>query len=128
MWCRMHDSINMLLYEFTHLLKAMFSIVHLSVQYPMVKGLSHTPSLLLETLFLGRSVLLSHPDLKLTSVLLTGFFKRTVQNRKVYSCVENQECIIDKTQRKRCPYCRFQKCLVVGMKLEGLSLPSIFWK
>ena len=27
--------------------------------------------------------------------------------------------MIDKTQRKRCPYCRFQKCLDVGMKLEG---------
>lgn len=27
---------------------------------------------------------------------------------------------IDKTQRKRCPYCRFQKCLEVGMKLEAV--------
>merc|ERR1712127_918648 len=29
-------------------------------------------------------------------------------------------CVIDKTQRKRCPYCRFQKCLDVGMKLEAV--------
>ncbi|CAD5115189.1 unnamed protein product [Dimorphilus gyrociliatus] len=49
-----------------------------------------------------------------------GFFKRTVQNKKVYSCVDNQNCPIDKTQRKRCPYCRFQKCLNVGMKLEAV--------
>lgn len=48
-----------------------------------------------------------------------GFFKRTVQNKKVYSCVDNRSCQIDKSQRKRCPYCRFQKCLSVGMKLEG---------
>lgn len=48
-----------------------------------------------------------------------GFFKRTVQNNKRYTCIENQSCQIDKTQRKRCPYCRFQKCLSVGMKLEG---------
>uniref|UniRef100_A0A673G693 Nuclear receptor domain-containing protein n=1 Tax=Sinocyclocheilus rhinocerous TaxID=307959 RepID=A0A673G693_9TELE len=48
-----------------------------------------------------------------------GFFKRTVQNNKRYTCIENQSCQIDKTQRKRCPYCRFQKCLTVGMKLEG---------
>lgn len=50
-----------------------------------------------------------------------GFFKRTVQNNKRYTCIENQSCQIDKTQRKRCPYCRFQKCLTVGMKLEGTA-------
>ena len=49
----------------------------LSVQYPMVKGLSHTPPLLLGTLFLTRSALLimrlhSDPELKPTfSVLPT---------------------------------------------------------
>lgn len=48
-----------------------------------------------------------------------GFFKRTVQNNKHYTCTESQSCKIDKTQRKRCPYCRFQKCLAVGMRLEG---------
>lgn len=48
-----------------------------------------------------------------------GFFKRTVQNNKHYTCTESQNCKIDKTQRKRCPYCRFQKCLTVGMRLEG---------
>ena len=52
-------------------------------------------------------------------VCIAGFFKRTVQNKKVYSCVDNRNCHIDKSQRKRCPYCRFQKCLSVGMKLEG---------
>ena len=51
--------------------------------------------------------------------MFSGFFKRTVQNNKVYQCIENKDCRIDKSQRKRCPYCRFQKCLSVGMKLEG---------
>ena len=55
----------------------------------------------------------------LTCESCKGFFKRTVQNKKVYSCVAEKQCQIDKTQRKRCPYCRFQKCLDVGMKLEG---------
>ncbi|KAJ3599481.1 hypothetical protein NHX12_033442, partial [Muraenolepis orangiensis] len=55
----------------------------------------------------------------LTCESCKGFFKRTVQNNKRYTCIENQSCQIDKTQRKRCPYCRFQKCLTVGMKLEG---------
>ncbi|XP_025025973.1 steroidogenic factor 1 [Python bivittatus] len=49
-----------------------------------------------------------------------GFFKRTVQNNKHYTCTESQSCKIDKTQRKRCPYCRFQKCLAVGMRLEAV--------
>ncbi|XP_055520085.1 nuclear receptor subfamily 5 group A member 2-like isoform X2 [Leucoraja erinacea] len=56
----------------------------------------------------------------LTCESCKGFFKRTVQNNKHYTCVENQNCPIDKTQRKRCPYCRFQKCLTVGMKLEAV--------
>ena len=62
----------------------------------------------------------------LTCESCKGFFKRTVQNKKVYNCVAERCCVIDKTQRKRCPYCRFQKCLDVGMKLEGktASLPK----
>lgn len=55
----------------------------------------------------------------LTCESCKGFFKRTVQNKKAYSCVADRSCHIDKSQRKRCPYCRFQKCLEVGMKLEG---------
>lgn len=55
----------------------------------------------------------------LTCESCKGFFKRTVQNKKVYTCVAERSCHIDKTQRKRCPFCRFQKCLEVGMKLEG---------
>merc|ERR1719410_3184002 len=56
----------------------------------------------------------------LTCESCKGFFKRTVQNKKVYTCVADRSCVIDKTQRKRCPYCRFQKCLDVGMKLEAV--------
>lgn len=55
----------------------------------------------------------------LSPFILKGFFKRTVQNNKRYTCAESQDCKIDKTQRKRCPFCRFQKCLNVGMRLEG---------
>uniref|UniRef100_A0A673CW97 Nuclear receptor subfamily 5 group A member 2-like n=1 Tax=Sphaeramia orbicularis TaxID=375764 RepID=A0A673CW97_9TELE len=56
----------------------------------------------------------------LTCESCKGFFKRTVQNNKKYVCIENQECRIDKTYRKRCPFCRFQKCLHVGMRLEAV--------
>ncbi|TTM20202.1 Nuclear receptor subfamily 5 group A member 2 [Bagarius yarrelli] len=58
----------------------------------------------------------------LTCESCKGFFKRTVQNNKSYTCNQNQDCGIDKTQRKRCPYCRFQKCLSVGMRLEDRAL------
>ncbi|XP_013870543.1 steroidogenic factor 1b [Austrofundulus limnaeus] len=56
----------------------------------------------------------------LTCESCKGFFKRMVQNNKTYTCNESQRCRIDKTQRKRCPFCRFQKCLHVGMKLEAV--------
>ena len=58
-------------------------------------------------------------DVDVDAGIGAGFFKRTVQNQKSYSCVENEDCLVNKMQRKRCPYCRFQKCLKVGMKLEG---------
>ncbi|CAF1439976.1 unnamed protein product, partial [Didymodactylos carnosus] len=47
-----------------------------------------------------------------------GFFKRTVRKDLTYTCRDNRECIIDKRQRNRCQYCRYQKCLSVGMKKE----------
>lgn len=62
----------------------------------------------------------------LTCESCKGFFKRTVQNKKVYQCVADRSCHIDKSQRKRCPYCRFQKCLDVGMKLEGKFFIACF--
>ena len=64
--------------SFVHVLTTLSSVVHLSVPYPMVKYLSHTPPLLLGALFLSRSALLivsllSDPELKLTfSVLPTN--------------------------------------------------------
>ncbi|XP_062871385.1 nuclear receptor subfamily 5, group A, member 5 [Trichomycterus rosablanca] len=56
----------------------------------------------------------------LTCESCKGFFKRSVQNKKHYSCTERQSCPMDPAQRKRCPYCRFQKCLAVGMKREAV--------
>uniref|UniRef100_A0A8C6T9B0 Nuclear receptor subfamily 5 group A member 1 n=1 Tax=Neogobius melanostomus TaxID=47308 RepID=A0A8C6T9B0_9GOBI len=56
----------------------------------------------------------------LTCESCKGFFKRTVQDKKRYVCAETQTCWIDKAQRKRCPFCRFQKCLEVGMRLEAV--------
>lgn len=49
-----------------------------------------------------------------------GFFKRTVQNKRVYTCVAEGNCEITKAQRNRCQYCRFQKCLAQGMVLAAV--------
>ncbi|KPP65509.1 nuclear receptor subfamily 5 group A member 2-like, partial [Scleropages formosus] len=57
----------------------------------------------------------------LTCESCKGFFKRSVQNNKLYTCAERQSCPMDTAQRKRCPYCRFQKCLAVGMRKEGME-------
>lgn len=50
-----------------------------------------------------------------------GFFKRTVRKDLSYACREDKNCIIDKRQRNRCQYCRYQKCLGMGMKREAVQ-------
>lgn len=56
-----------------------------------------------------------------------GFFKRTVRKDLTYTCRDNKDCLIDKRQRNRCQYCRYQKCLAMGMKREGRwCWPSLF--
>ncbi|XP_039435362.1 nuclear hormone receptor FTZ-F1 beta isoform X2 [Culex pipiens pallens] len=49
-----------------------------------------------------------------------GFFKRTVQNRKNYVCLRGASCPVTIATRKKCPACRFEKCLQKGMKLEAI--------
>nr|AHF65152.1 retinoid X receptor [Eriocheir sinensis] len=50
-----------------------------------------------------------------------GFFKRTVRKDLTYACREERSCTIDKRQRNRCQYCRYQKCLTMGMKREAVQ-------
>uniref|UniRef100_A0A8R1E0R3 Uncharacterized protein n=1 Tax=Caenorhabditis japonica TaxID=281687 RepID=A0A8R1E0R3_CAEJA len=49
-----------------------------------------------------------------------GFFKRSVQNKKVYLCSQNNCCKIDRQNRNRCQSCRFQKCIGKGMLTEAV--------
>uniref|UniRef100_A0A5K3FQI5 Nuclear receptor domain-containing protein n=1 Tax=Mesocestoides corti TaxID=53468 RepID=A0A5K3FQI5_MESCO len=52
-----------------------------------------------------------------------GFFKRTVQNAKRYAChmaTPSSLCDITATSRKKCPACRFVKCLEKGMRMEAI--------
>uniref|UniRef100_A0A8C5CTF5 Retinoic acid receptor RXR n=1 Tax=Gadus morhua TaxID=8049 RepID=A0A8C5CTF5_GADMO len=50
-----------------------------------------------------------------------GFFKRTIRKDLTYTCRDSKECLIDKRQRNRCQYCRYQKCLAMGMKREAVQ-------
>ena len=50
-----------------------------------------------------------------------GFFKRSVQKCLSYTCKENADCVINKYTRNSCQYCRFKKCVEVGMRRDGKS-------
>ncbi|XP_023662262.1 retinoic acid receptor RXR-gamma-A isoform X4 [Paramormyrops kingsleyae] len=50
-----------------------------------------------------------------------GFFKRTIRKDLTYTCRDSKDCLIDKRQRNRCQYCRYQKCLAMGMKREAVQ-------
>uniref|UniRef100_A0A671PM73 Retinoic acid receptor RXR n=1 Tax=Sinocyclocheilus anshuiensis TaxID=1608454 RepID=A0A671PM73_9TELE len=50
-----------------------------------------------------------------------GFFKRTIRKDLTYTCRDSKDCQIDKRQRNRCQYCRYQKCLAMGMKREAVQ-------
>ncbi|XP_035239168.1 nuclear receptor subfamily 4 group A member 1 [Anguilla anguilla] len=54
-----------------------------------------------------------------------GFFKRTVQKNAKYVCLANKDCLVDKRRRNRCQFCRFQKCLTVGMVKEVVRTDSL---
>ncbi|XP_074655139.1 steroidogenic factor 1-like [Tubulanus polymorphus] len=49
-----------------------------------------------------------------------GFFKRTVQNKKVFACHRADDCEVTVHSRKKCPACRFRKCVDAGMKVQAI--------
>ncbi|TMS35451.1 hypothetical protein L596_002853 [Steinernema carpocapsae] len=49
-----------------------------------------------------------------------GFFRRTIRSNQSYSCRFMQKCSIDKDQRNACRFCRFQRCLNVGMEPDAI--------
>lgn len=52
--------------------------------------------------------------------------QRTVQKNAKYVCLAAKSCPVDKRRRNRCQYCRFQKCLAVGMVKEGNPIKPRF--
>ncbi|VDD86004.1 unnamed protein product [Enterobius vermicularis] len=50
-----------------------------------------------------------------------GFFRRSVWQNLQYTCRFEQKCTVDKDHRNACRYCRFQKCLLAGMRQEAIQ-------
>lgn len=72
------------------------------------------------TLFLYKDcVCCVSPGGRLRVILCIFASQRTVQKNSKYVCLANKDCLVDKRRRNRCQFCRFQKCLVVGMVKEG---------
>ncbi|MBN3303392.1 PPARD protein, partial [Amia calva] len=49
----------------------------------------------------------------------TGFFRRTIRMKLEYERCE-RSCKIQKKSRNKCQYCRFQKCLALGMSHDAI--------
>ncbi|GMR35308.1 hypothetical protein PMAYCL1PPCAC_05503 [Pristionchus mayeri] len=49
-----------------------------------------------------------------------GFFRRTIRNGHTYSCRFDKKCAMDRDQRNACRYCRFQRCIAVGMEPDAI--------
>lgn len=51
-----------------------------------------------------------------------GFFRRTIRKKHNYVCRFSSSCVVDKNQRNSCRRCRFEKCLINGMRPEAVQL------
>lgn len=56
---------------------------------------------------------------------LQGFFRRSIQKQIEYRCLRDGKCLVIRLNRNRCQYCRFKKCLAVGMSRD-CEYTSIF--
>lgn len=64
-------------------------------------------------------------QLSLKSKQIQGFFRRSIQKQIEYRCLRDGKCLVIRLNRNRCQYCRFKKCLAVGMSRDCKYLLSI---
>ncbi|XP_071832749.1 uncharacterized protein [Apostichopus japonicus] len=50
------------------------------------------------------------------------FYRRSIREGANYACAKDRGCDITMETRNSCRYCRFQKCLTLGMSKEGIKL------
>ncbi|XP_043201336.1 probable nuclear hormone receptor HR3 isoform X4 [Amphibalanus amphitrite] len=50
-----------------------------------------------------------------------GFFRRSQSSPGNYQCPRQKNCVVDRTNRNRCQYCRLQKCLALGMSRDAVK-------
>ncbi|GAA56063.1 ecdysone-induced protein 78C, partial [Clonorchis sinensis] len=62
------------------------------------------------------------PALRICPVVLQqkGFFRRSIQKQIEYKCLRDGKCLVIRLNRNRCQYCRFRKCIAVGMSKESV--------
>ncbi|KAI6227330.1 Nuclear hormone receptor family member nhr-6 [Aphelenchoides fujianensis] len=50
-----------------------------------------------------------------------AFFRRTIASKKRYLCRQSADCNIEQAKHKRrCPYCRFERCVALGMDVSKI--------
>lgn len=47
-----------------------------------------------------------------------GFFRRSIQKKIEYRCLRDEKCLVIRLNRNRCQFCRFKKCMDVGMSRD----------
>ncbi|CAI9722851.1 vitamin D3 receptor-like isoform X2 [Octopus vulgaris] len=50
-----------------------------------------------------------------------GFFRRSLQRKEEYKCPGIENCEISPGKRNACAFCRFKKCLSMGMSKEAIK-------
>lgn len=60
-------------------------------------------------------------------VRLQGFFRRSIQKQIEYRCLRDGKCLVIRLNRNRCQYCRFKKCLAVGMSRDCKLLMHVLF-
>nr|XP_024215404.1 ecdysone receptor-like [Halyomorpha halys] len=56
-----------------------------------------------------------------------GFFRRSIKNNLLYHCKYGNNCQIDMYMRRKCPKCRLEKCLAIGMRADCKYLSYNFY-
>ncbi|XP_033115613.1 nuclear receptor subfamily 1 group D member 1-like isoform X2 [Anneissia japonica] len=52
-----------------------------------------------------------------------GFFRRCIANKTLITqCQKDGVCVIERSTRGRCAYCRYQKCQAVGMSIHSVRV------